>query len=133
MGLTMKTKPLSNAAYFVSALGVLFHLYLTLFHSTRGSFYYIIIPLINVLPYLLCMVLVKLSRKPLLPLCSCLMLLLFDVYLFHKYFFSTRTYRFQVIEYYLIMFKTVVILPAGCLIGYLSDKIIQRRTVKRTD
>ena len=123
----MKSKSMTTAALIVSIVGIILHIYLTCFHTPSGSFSFLIIPLMNLIPYLICIVLIKTVTKPTIPLCAGLLLLVFDLYLFNDYFFSTKTYRYQLIEAYQIMFKTAVIVPIGCLIGNLLDKVMIRR------
>jgi hypothetical protein len=113
------------AAYLVSTLGIILHLYLTFFHTTAGSINYLIVPAMNLIPYLACMIVLLSSARPILPLCAATILLLFDLYLFSGYIFSTKTYRYLVIESYFIIFKTAVIVPIGCLIGYVIDKVMK--------
>lgn len=129
----MKIKPMPFAAYLVSSMGILLHVYLTLFHTVKGSIYYLIVPAMNVIPYLACMILIRISARPIILLCAGLVLISLDLYQFSEYFFSTRTYRFLVIESYIIILKTAVILPAGCLIGLLLDGLIKRYAARRTE
>ncbi|HLO26550.1 MAG TPA: hypothetical protein VK187_10575 [Geobacteraceae bacterium] len=123
----MKSKSMTTAAFIVSLVGIMLHIYLTFFHTPSGSLYLLVIPLMNIIPYLICVVLIKTVSKPAIPLCAALLLLVFDLYLFKNYFFTTRTYRYQFIEMYHILFKTAVILPIGCLIGNLLGKVMLRR------
>ncbi|WP_041245454.1 hypothetical protein [Geotalea uraniireducens] len=123
----MKSKSMTTAALIVSIVGITLHIYLTCFHTPSGSFYFLIVPLMNMIPYLICIVLIKTVPKPTIPLCAGLLLLIFDLYLFESYLFSTKTYRYQFVEVYQIMFKAAVIVPIGCLIGNLLDKVIRRQ------
>lgn len=122
----MKSTPMTTAAFIVSIVGIMLHIYLTFFHTPSGSLYFLVIPLMNIIPYLICIVLIKAVSKPAMPLCAALLLLVYDLYLFKNYFISTRTYRYQFVETYLIMFKTAVILPIGCLIGNVLARVMTR-------
>jgi hypothetical protein len=119
------------AAYLVATLGILMHGYLAFLQSAAGSIYDIVVPAMNVIPYLACMLLTRSSVRPAMPLCAGIIVLLLDVYLFHGYFFSTKTNRFLVVEICLIILKTVVIVPAGCLIGLFVDGLMKRPAEKK--
>ncbi len=80
----------------------------------------------NMIPYLICIVLLKAVTKPTIPLCAALLVLVFDLYLFKNYFFSTRTYRYQFLETYMLIIKVIVIVPLGCLIGNFLGKAMIR-------
>lgn len=122
----MKSKGTRISALVVSALGILLHVYLTAFHTMSGALYHYIIPLTNFIPYLLCLVLVKLAARPIIPLCAAIILLLIDLYLFRGYLLTSGTYRFDIIELAFIVLKLVVALPVGCLIGFLIAKFFGR-------
>jgi hypothetical protein len=129
----MNSKSMTYAAYLAAITGILLHIYLTVFHSTGGSLYFYIVPAMNVIPYLICIFLARSLRKPLMPLLAAILVLAVDLYLFQGYFFSTKTYRFMVVEMYQIILKTVVIIPVGCLIGFLIDKSMNRDGEKKND
>ncbi|HTG80834.1 MAG TPA: hypothetical protein VL949_02760 [Geobacteraceae bacterium] len=130
----MKSKSVRNAAYLVAIIGVLLHAYLIYFHTERhGSVYGVIVPAMNVVPYLVCIVLARVTTKPVMALCSGLLVLMVDLSIFHDYLFSTRTFRFALIEFYQIMFKTAVVVPLGCFVGSLIDKYCGRSGVKHVD
>src|SRR5512135_2327299 len=114
----MNSKSMTYAAYLVALAGILLHIYLTLVHTMGGSAHFYVVPAMNVIPYLACIYLVLIMRKPVMALVAAIILLLLDIYLFREYFFSTRTYRFMFIEMMQILIKTVVIVPLGCLVGF---------------
>lgn len=120
----LENKYIKSAAYLVAICGVLMHAYLTAVHTMSGSIYYYLIPAMNVIPYLVCLFITASSTRPAMPLCAALMVLSFDLYLFQDYFFSERTYRFQIIESFQILLKIVIIVPVGCLVGYLADRLM---------
>jgi hypothetical protein len=129
----MKVTAMRNTAYVVSALGVALHVYLTCIQPATGSLYYLIVPLMNVIPYLACVIIAWTITRPIMPLCASLIILLLDLYLFQGYLSFERTYRFAVLEVYQILFKTIVILPCGCLIGFMIDKLFIHSAIKRDD
>ncbi len=129
----MKGKAIRNAAYLVSALGVVLHVYLTLIHPATGSVYNLIVPSMNVIPYLACILVACTTKKPIMPLCAGLIILLIDIYQFHEWLLRTRTYRFILIEIYQVIIKTAVIVPIGCFIGFMLDKLINRHAVNQVD
>src|SRR5512136_695292 len=112
--LTMNSKYITYAAYLVAIVGVLLHLYLTIYHTMSGSIYFVIVPAMNVIPYLVCIYLARSLKKPVMPLLAAIMVLAMDLYLFQEYFFSTTTYRYLFVETMQILMKTVLIVPAGC-------------------
>lgn len=127
----MENKHLRIAAYLIAICGVLLHAYLTAVHTMSGSIYYYLVPAMNVIPYLICMGITASSTRAIMPLCAALMVLLLDLYLFQDYFFSARTYRFQIIEIFQILLKIVIIVPAGCLVGYLVERLMHGTIGKR--
>jgi hypothetical protein len=129
----MNSKYIAYAAYLAAIVGVLLHLYLTIYHTMSGSIYFVIVPAMNVIPYLVCIYLARSMKKPVMPLLAAIMVLAMDLYLFQEYFFSTTTYRYLFIETMQILMKTVVILPAGCFVGFLIDKLINRDGEKKGD
>jgi hypothetical protein len=102
-------------------------------HSATGSVYNLIVPGLNAAPYLACLAFAITTTRPAMPLCAALIVLLIDVYLFHGYFLSTRTYRFAMIEVYQVIFKMVVILPIGCFIGFVIDKLGKHDAQKQAE
>ncbi len=127
----MKSKSLTNAAYLAALLGVLLHLYLTIAHPAGGPIYFNIVPLMNIIPYLICIILARSMKRPIMPLSAAIMVLLLDLFLFNEYLFATKTYRFLLVETYQMTLKTVVILPLGCFIGYVIDRVMQRNAEKQ--
>ncbi|HTP66578.1 MAG TPA: hypothetical protein VMJ66_14395 [Geobacteraceae bacterium] len=122
----MKSRSMINAAYLTALLGVLLHLYLTVANPAGGSAYFNIVPVMNIIPYIICIFLARSMKKPIMPLSAAIMVLLLDLFLFNEYLFATKSYRFLLVEIYQIMLKTAVILPLGCFIGYLIDRFVQR-------
>ena len=118
----MNSKSMTFAAILVASCGVLLHLYLTFFHSMAGDIYYHIVPLMNMTPYLICIVLTKVTKRPIMPLCAGLLVLLIDFYIFYEYLIGVKTYRHLLIESYQVFLKTAAVLPIGCFIGFLIDK-----------
>jgi len=129
----MNSKYIAYAAYLVAVAGILLHLYLTIYHTMSGSIYFIIVPAMNVIPYLVCIYLARSMKKPVMPLCAAILVLAMDLYLFQEYFFSTTTYRYLFIETMQILMKTVVIVPLGCFVGFLIDKALNRDGEKKGD
>ena len=127
----MKSKSMTNAAYLAALLGVLLHLYLTVAYPAGGSVYFNIVPVMNIIPYLICIFLARSMKKPIMPLTAGIIVLVLDLFLFNEYLFSTKTYRFLLIEIYQIMLKTAVILPLGCFVGYVIDRFLQRGAEKQ--
>jgi hypothetical protein len=126
----MKGKAMRIAAYLASALGVVLHVYLTIVDPLAGSLYDIIVPFMDAIPYLVCIIIARSIAKPIMPLCAGLILFMTDIYLFHDYLAATRIHRFVVVEFYQTVFKTVVMVPAGCFIGFLIDKLMRHYTSK---
>ena len=129
----MNSKSITYVAYLVAIVGVLLHLYLTIYHTMSGSIYFVIVPAMNVIPYLVCIYLARSMKKPVMPLFAAIMVLAMDLYLFQEYFFSTTTYRYLFIETMQILMKTVVIVPLGCFVGFLIDRLINRDGEKKGD
>jgi len=129
----MNSKYITYAAYLVAIAGVLLHIYLTIHHTMSGSIYFVIVPAMNVIPYLVCIYLARSMKKPVMPLLAAIMVLAMDLYLFQEYFFSMTTYRYLFIETMQILMKTVVIVPAGCFAGFLIDKLMNRDAEKKGD
>jgi hypothetical protein len=127
----MNSKSITYVAYLVALVGVLLHLYLTIYHTMSGSIYFVIVPAMNVIPYLVCIYLARTMKKPVMPLLAAIMVLALDLYLFQEYFFSTISYRYLFIETMQILMKTVVIVPLGCFVGFLIDKVINRDGEKK--
>ncbi len=127
----MKSDSVRNAACLVAIAGILLHLYLIFVHAASTSVSYYIAPSMNLIPYLLCVVLARTSEKPVMAFCAALLVLVLDLYLFHEYLFAARMYRFVLIEVYQTLFKIVVVLPVGCLAGFLIDKVIGHTPAKR--
>lgn len=129
----MNGKFITYAAYLAAIVGVLLHLYLTIYHTMSGSIYFVIVPAMNVIPYLVSIYLARTMKKPVMPLLAAIMVLAMDLYLFQEYFFSTTTYRYLFIETMQILMKTVVVVPAGCFVGFLIDKLMKRDGEKKGD
>ncbi len=122
----MNSKSMTYAACVAALAGILLHIYLTLVHTMGGSAYFYVVPAMNVIPYIVCFFLALITKKPVMALVAAIMLLLMDIYLFQEYFFSTRAYRFMFIEMMQILIKTVVIVPLGCLVGFLIQKAMKK-------
>jgi hypothetical protein len=129
----MNSKSITYLAYLAAIMGVLLHIYLTVFHTTGGSIYFVMVPAMNVIPYLVCIYLARSMKKPVMPLFAAILLLAMDLYLFQEYFFSTTTYRYLFIETMQILMKTAVIVPMGCFVGFLIDKAMNRDGEKKGD
>jgi hypothetical protein len=129
----MNSKYITYATCLVAIAGILLHIYLTIYHTMSGSIYFVIVPAMNVIPYLVCIYLARSMKKPVMPLLAAILVLAMDLYLFQEYFFSTTTYRYLFIETMQILMKTIVIVPAGCFAGFLIDKVIKRDGEKKGD
>ena len=129
----MNSKYMAYAVYLVAIVGVALHIYLTIYHTMSGSIYFIIVPAMNVIPYLICVFLARTAKKPIKPLLATILVLVTDLYMFQDYFFSTTTYRYLFIETMQILMKIVVILPIGYFAGFLIDKIINKEGQKEAN
>ncbi len=129
----MNGKLMTYAAYLVAFAGVMLHIYLTLFHTMSGSITFKIVPALHVVPYLICVSLVRLKKKPIMPLCAAILVLLTDLCMFQDYLFSDQTFRYMFIETMQIVMKTVIILPIGYFIGNMVDKLMNRGAEKKTE
>jgi hypothetical protein len=128
----MNGKLMTYAAYLAAFAGVMLHIYLTLFHTMSGSIAFKIVPALHVVPYLICVSLVRLKKKPIMPLCAAILVLLTDLCMFQDYLISDQTFRYMFIETMQIVMKTVIILPIGYFIGNMVDKFMNRGAEKKT-
>ena len=96
----MKHKFIRSAAYLVAILGIILHLYLTSIQQTTGITYVLIATVMNIIPYVICILLTKGTAKPVMPLCAGFMILIMDFYMFNGYLTGNRTHRFVLIEIY---------------------------------
>ena len=129
----MNSKFMTYAVYLVAIIGVALHIYLTIYHTMSGSIYFIIVPALNVIPYLIGIFLARTAKKPIEPLLATILVLVTDFYIFQDYFFSTTTYRYLFIETMQILMKIVVIMPIGYFAGFLIDKIINKEGQKEAN
>jgi len=129
----MNSKYMTYAVYLVAIVGVALHIYLTIYHTMSGSIYFIIVPAMNVIPYLICVFLARTAKKPIEPLLATILVLVTDFYIFQDYFYSTTTYRYLFIETMQILMKIVVIMPIGYFAGFLIDKIINKEGQKEAN
>lgn len=92
----------------------------------RLSLYIVCALAFNIVPYLVCLILVRMQR-PAMALCASVLLLIVDVWLYkdlvafqgfslHNFFYSA------VVTMYAPLWKIALVVPAGCLLGLLIGK-----------
>jgi hypothetical protein len=122
----MKLATMTATAYLISSAGILVHLYLTMALAGHEPSLLLIIPAMNSLPYILCIMLTRITGRPLNLICAGLLLLASDAYFFKGLLLGTDPMRKQMVECYQIIFKLAVVVPFGYLVGISMSKVFCR-------
>lgn len=121
----MRNSKIDNAMYVVLSLGVVFHVYLAVSLTMASVFTFVVIPLFNILPYLMCLILLKYTNKSLMILCAGLSILISDFMLFKNYLFESRPIIYALVGLYAPVGKMIVSIPVGCIIGQMISKFLK--------
>jgi hypothetical protein len=121
----MNTK---RATYSVSSLGVIVHLYMVVKRATASDLNMLITPVLNILPYLICLIILRYSSKSFMALCSSSLFLIADIYLYSDFLFSNKVFGFNLIGIFTPFWKIGICLPIGCCIGLMIDKYVKPRS-----
>ncbi len=122
-------KPVSarKMTYLVTAVGIFMYVAALVERIDRLHPYVFWVLGFNILPYLVCLFLVRNVQRPLAPLCASVLLLIVDMWLykgiiaFHGFSIDKFVYS-AVISMYAPLWKMVIVIPVGCLVGLAIDK-----------
>jgi hypothetical protein len=123
----MKHGSIRNTACLVVGLGVVLHLYLAVGHAMQSDFNLHLMPLIGLLPYAVCLVLLKIFRSPVTALCTALLLLTADLFLFRNFIFDSSGAGYNLLSIYTPSWKLALLVPLGCFIGRMIDNFVASR------
>jgi len=94
----------------------------------RFSWNLVITVLVNFLPYVFCLVIDRIMNRSVMAACSSILLLTVDLWLFRDIIDSHSFSGVPIIFYDIVvprlspLLKLVIILPSGCLAGFLVEK-----------
>jgi hypothetical protein len=127
----MKHGSIRKAAYLVVGLGVVLHVYLAVGHALQPDFKLHLMPLMGILPYAMCLVLLKYFRSPVPALCTALLLLTADLFLFRNFIVDSSGAGYNLISIYTPVWKLALLVPLGCFIGRMIDNVVTSRGNKK--
>ena len=122
----MKLISVRNMTYLVVAAGIVMFIAALAERVDRLSFYLVCTVAFNIVPYIICLILVKTTNRPVMALCASMLLLIVDVWLYkdiidyegltiHEFVYATIVTRYSP------LLKIVFVVPVGCLIGFVID------------
>ncbi len=123
----MKQVTVRKTTYLVAAVGTIMYVAALIERIDRLHPYMFWVVGFNILPYLVCLFLVRTVQRPLAPLCASILLLTVDLWLFKDIIafkgFSLDTFVYSaVITMYAPLWKMALVVPAGCIVGLMIDK-----------
>ena len=118
---------IDKLTYLVLSLGAALHVYLAAGHAIGLTSNVMITLFLNMLPYVMCLVLLSCSNNPLMALCSGLLLLTADLFLFRNFLFDNRGVGYNLIGISTPVWKLVLLVPLGCFIGRMIDNYVTAR------
>ena len=81
----MRNGRIVRLTYLVLSLGAALHVYLAAGHIIESAFNVMVTLFLSILPYVICLLLLSCSNNPLMALCSGLLLLTADLFLFRNF------------------------------------------------
>ena len=123
----MKNASIDKATYVVIILGTLLHVYLAVCRSMETSFNVFIIPALNILPYVICLVILKMGKKSITALCAALAVLVTDIFLFNNFIFNPGAMGYNLLGIFTPVWKVALALPIGWIVGLMIDKYVKPR------
>lgn len=124
----MKIESLNKVTFLLIVLGTAFHIYVGIVVSTGGPVRAIIVPTLNIVPYLACLLLFKLARKTAL-FFGVVSLLLMDVYLFSGFLMGKSTFGFAMIGIFTLFMK----LGISLLVGFIAGQLIEKHIINQNE
>ncbi len=126
----MKQVTVRKLTYLVAAVGTIMYVAALIERIDRLHPYTFWVMVFNILPYLVCLFLVRTAQRPLAALCASVLLLIVDTWLFKDIIafkgFSLDTFVYStVITMYAPLWKMALVVPAGCIVGLMIDKRLQ--------
>jgi len=122
----MRSGRIVRLTYLVLSLGAALHVYLAACHTIESAFNVMVTLFLSLLPYVMCLVLLSCSNNPLMALCSGLLLLTADLFLFRNFLFDDRWVGYNLIGISTPIWKLVLLVPLGCFIGRMIDYVTAR-------
>src|ERR1700687_2353895 len=101
----MKNELINKATYLVLILGALLHVYLAASHAMASTFNLILTPFLNIVPYAICLILLKYSRRSIMALSAGLLILMADLYLFSDFLFNKKIMGYNLIGIFTPVWK----------------------------
>ena len=118
---------IDKLTYLVLSLGAALHVYLAAGHTIGLTSKVMVTLVMSMLPYVMCLVLLSCSNKPLMALCSGLLLLTADLLLFRNFLFDNSGVGYNLIGISTPVWKMVLLMPLGCFIGRMIDNYVTSR------
>ncbi len=123
----MKPVTVRKVTYLVAAAGIFLYVAALIERIDRLNPYMFLVVAGNILPYLVCLFLVRTVQRPLAPLCATVLLLIADIWLYRGIIayegFTVPGFIYSaVITMYAPLWKMALVLPAGCVVGLMIDK-----------
>jgi len=118
---------IDKLTYLVLSLGAALHVYLAAGHTIGLTFNVMVTLFLSMLPYVMCLVLLSCSNNPLMALCSGLLLLTADLFLFRNFLFDKSGVGFNLIGIFTPVWKLALLVPLGCFIGRMIDNYVTSR------
>lgn len=123
----MKLLTAKNVTYLIVAVGIGMYVAALVDRIDRLNFYLFCVVAFNMLPYAFCLMLLRTAKRPITALCSAILLLIVDLWLFKDIIafegFSVRKFAYSsIVTMYAPLWKMALVVPAGFLVGLAIHK-----------
>jgi len=113
--------------YLVVAAGIIIFIAALAERIDRLSFFGVCAIAFNIVPYVICLILLKTTHRPAMALCASTLLLIVDVWLYKDVIdydsLTVQEFVYEtIVARYSPLLKIVFVVPVGCLVGFVIDK-----------
>jgi len=131
--MTKSLKNLEYAIYTILFLGVCLHIFTAFVNSSeRFTSFSLGVMAWSIVPYIICLIILRSVGTPIKALGASLLILIMDAWIYAEVFISPSSSNAAIGLIFMPFWDMVLVIPIGCLFGWLIEKYFKIETTERT-
>ena len=131
--MTKSLKYLKCAIYTILFLGACLHIFTAFVNSSeRFTSFSLGVMAWSIVPYIICLIILRSVDAPIKALGASLLILIMDAWIYAEIFISPSSSTAAIGLLFMPFWDMVLVIPIGCLFGWLIEKYFKIETTERT-